>query len=175
MTLLLTIAIGFLVAIAVLSYATPEEFREMARMTLFGSRNDASCDGGYAFDPASNIPSLANKVILITGAAGDLGRQAAVELARYGRPARIYVADLPRSSTTEREELLDRIAQEAYGDIESKHDVPTSPRTEIRFLYLDLTSLESIRKCAVEFAAQEDRLDLLILNAGIISTKMGGL
>ncbi|KAJ8129330.1 hypothetical protein O1611_g4302 [Lasiodiplodia mahajangana] len=69
------------------------QLMEMARVTLFGSRNTGN---GASFEPARDIPSLAGKVVLITGAVGDLGRSTAVELARYGRPACIYVADLPR-------------------------------------------------------------------------------
>ncbi|KAI0397101.1 NAD(P)-binding protein [Xylariaceae sp. FL0594] len=119
----------------------------MLRVTLFGSRNTAS--SGKTFEPKRGIPSLAGKVILITGAAGDLGRQTAIELARYGRPARIYIADLPS----------------AYGDDDD--DVST-PRTTFRFLELDLTSFDSVRACAAEFVAKEDRLDVLVLNAGVI-------
>ncbi|KAI0197840.1 hypothetical protein F4808DRAFT_463377 [Astrocystis sublimbata] len=142
------------------------ELMEMARVTLFGSRNAGN---GVDFEPARDIPSLAGKVILITGAAGDLGRSTAVELARHGHPARIYVADLPRSEE-EKKEVVDRIQREARGDA-SDHD--RSETTEVRFLELNLTSFESIQKCAAEFVAQEDRLDILILNAGIIRVRLG--
>ena len=58
------------------------ELKDMARVTIFGSREKNS------FEPARDIPSLAGKVILITGGLGDLGMQSAIELARHGRPAR---------------------------------------------------------------------------------------
>ncbi|KAI1359415.1 NAD(P)-binding protein [Xylaria arbuscula] len=134
----------------------------MLRVTLFGSRNTAS--NGPSFDPARDIPSLAGKVVLITGAAGDLGRETAIELARYGRPARIYIADLPRDESA-KAALIDRVTREAYGD-EAEQD--SSPRTAIRFLDLDLTSFASVRACAAEFISAEDRLDILVLNAGVI-------
>ncbi|KAH6658461.1 hypothetical protein BKA67DRAFT_674471 [Truncatella angustata] len=122
----------------------------MFRVVLFGSRNDASRSAA-AFDPARDIPSLAGKVIMITGAAGFLGRQTAIELARYGRPARIYIADLPRDA-----EAKIALAKQI-----------TTP-TEIRFVDLDLASLDAVRDCAANFIAQEERLDILFLNAGII-------
>ncbi|KAK7995130.1 hypothetical protein PG990_013903 [Apiospora arundinis] len=157
----------------------------MMRVTLFGSRNDAAASGkGASFDPARDIPSLAGKVVLITGAAGDLGRTAAVQLARYGNPTRLYVADLPRGPD-EKEELLGRIEREAYETTEEKGSEAKSnksssgsrdggkPRTEFRFLDLDLSSLETVRACAAEFLAREERLDVLVLNAGIIRVAAG--
>ncbi|KAK6063983.1 short chain dehydrogenase [Seiridium cupressi] len=148
------------------------ELLEMARVTLFGSRNDASHDKG-SFDPSRDIPSLAGKIVLVTGGSGDLGRQTTIELARHGRPARIYIADLPRSDNAKKD-LVDQITREAYEDGEPSlegFEVPT--RTELRFLDLDLTSLESVRACAAEFIAREERLDILILNAGIIRVALG--
>ncbi|KAI0142832.1 NAD(P)-binding protein [Xylariaceae sp. FL1272] len=133
----------------------------MLRVTLFGSRNTAS--KGPVFEPQRDIPSLADKVVFITGAAGDLGRQTAVELARYGRPARIYIADLPLEPSSQAA-LINRVTQEAYGD----DDGNTSTRTAVHFLDLDLTSFSSVRACAAELLSREDRLDVLILNAGVI-------
>ncbi|RYP09150.1 hypothetical protein DL765_008541 [Monosporascus sp. GIB2] len=168
--MLFTLIIGVTIIITLTIVMT--EFREMARVTLFGSPNNASQDGGAtAFVPARDIPSLVGKVVLITGAAGDLGRQTAIELARYGRPARIYVADLPRDDDTKKA-LVRQITYEAYGDSQSDMDV-AGPHTEIRFLELDLSSLDNVRKCAADFVAQEKRLDILILNAGIIRVRPG--
>ncbi|OTA97028.1 hypothetical protein M434DRAFT_19246 [Hypoxylon sp. CO27-5] len=138
----------------------------MLRVTLFGSQNRASTS--VSFEPERDIPSLTGKVILITGAAGDLGRQTAIELARYGRPAHIYVADLPRDERS-KTALIDRITSEAYGDNDDSADT----RTMIHFLDLDLTSFRSVRACAADFLSQEDRLDILILNAGIIRVATG--
>ncbi|KAI1170016.1 NAD(P)-binding protein [Nemania sp. FL0916] len=138
----------------------------MARVTIFGSRNTASNE--TSFEPGRDIPSLAGKVILITGAAGDLGRQTAVELARYGRPARIYIADLPVDAAA-KTALVGRVTREAYDSQDGdEDDDDLSTRTEIRFIDLDLTSFSSIRACAAEFTSKEDRLDVLMLNAGVI-------
>ncbi|KAJ8131543.1 hypothetical protein O1611_g2082 [Lasiodiplodia mahajangana] len=139
---------------------------QVARVALFGSRNADK----RSFDPAHEIPSLSGKVILITGAAGDLGRQAAVELARYGRPARIYVADLPRDADAKKG-VIERIQREAQGD--GQPNCSEGEATEVRFLDLDLTVFESVRQCAAEFIVQEQRLDILILNSGIFSAETG--
>ncbi|RYO88814.1 hypothetical protein DL762_003531 [Monosporascus cannonballus] len=169
--LLFTLIIGLMIIITLTIVMT--EFREMARVTLFGSPNNASRgSGATAFEPARDIRSLVGKVVLITGAAGDLGRQTAIELARYGRLARIYVADLPRDDDTKKA-LARQITYEAYGDSQSDMEV-AGPHTEIRFLELDLSSLETVRKCAADFVAQKKkRLDILILNAGIIRMRPG--
>ncbi|KAF1998994.1 NAD(P)-binding protein [Amniculicola lignicola CBS 123094] len=147
------------------------EYRDMARVTLFGSNNQAPSSGA-TFDITQDMPSMAGKVVLITGAAGDLGRQTAIELARHGRPACIYIADLPRDQAAQKG-IIDRVFHEAYGDSSETMGTDTSPRTEIRFLDLDLTSFESIRACVAEFLAREKRLDVLLLNAGIIRVRTG--
>lgn len=159
-TMLFTIIIG--IAVVVILAVSMTDIREMFRVVLFGSRNDAPRSAA-GFDPAKDIPSLAGKVIMITGAAGFLGRQTAIELARYGRPARIYVADLPRDEEAKKA-VANEIIHGAYGD----HEEAAQPRTEIRFVDLDLASLESVRDCAANFIAQEGQLDILFLNAGII-------
>ncbi|GFF50513.1 predicted protein [Aspergillus udagawae] len=108
---------------------------------------------------------MAGKVVFITGAAGDLGRETAIALARYGRPSRIYIADLPRSDDA-KQTLTHQIAYEAYVDtISPTSETAVTTSTEIRFLDLDLASFDSVQKCAQKFAAQEQRLDILILNA----------
>lgn len=138
------------------------DFRDMMR--VMGSRI-----GGVSFDPARDIPSLANNVILITGAAGDLGRVTATQLAQHGRPDRIYVADLPPKDEAAKKELIDKITKEAYENAKPED----GKKTEICFLDLDLGSFESIRRCATEFLAREKRLDILMLNAGIMRVATG--
>lgn len=137
-------------------------FRDMMR--VMGSRI-----GGVSFDPARDIPSMANNVILITGAAGDLGRVTATQLAQHGRPDRIYVADLPPKDEAARKEIVDRITKEAYESATTED----GKKTEICFLDLDLGSFESIQRCAAEFLAREQRLDILMLNAGIMRVATG--
>jgi NAD(P)-dependent dehydrogenase (short-subunit alcohol dehydrogenase family) len=160
MSATLLVGVGVVVAFAF----TMREMGDMIRVTLFGSRNNAVDGSNTAFDPAKDIPSLAGKVVLITGGAGGLGFQAVVELARYGRPARIYIADLPRDVASQKD-VLKKAEREAY---ENEAKSVEDPQTEFKFLDLDLASFESVRRCAASFASQEQRLDILFLNAGII-------
>lgn len=42
------------------------------------------------------------------------------------------------------------------------------PEAKVEFIYFDLTILSTAKKAASEFNAKEDRLDILINNAGIV-------
>ena len=43
------------------------------------------------------------------------------------------------------------------------------PNAQIEYLYLDLASLESIKKAADEFISKESQLHILLNNAGVIA------
>lgn len=47
-------------------------------------------------------------------------------------------------------------------------DVPSS-KGKIEFVELDLKRLESARQCAEQFKSRSDRLDGLVLNAGVMN------
>ena len=166
-----SVDIIIIIIIIITTTNTMAQLVEMMRVTLFGSRNDAPDSKGTTFDPAQDIPSLAGKVILVTGAAGDLGRTTAVQLARYGRPARIYVADLPCNDPAKKKALLRGMEREAAPEEEGGEAAAT--RTEFRFLDLDLGSFTSVQACVADFLAREERLDVLVLNAGIIRVAPG--
>ncbi|XP_049312011.1 retinol dehydrogenase 12-like [Bactrocera dorsalis] len=92
-----------------------------------------------------------DKVVIITGCNGGIGKEIALELARRG--ARIYMAcrDAARCEAT-RLDIIDRTGnQQIYN------------RT------LDLASLESVRQFAARFNAEEQRLDILVNNAGVMT------
>lgn len=130
--------------------------------------------GSISFDPATDIPSLAGKVIFITGGTcfaqmnctsantpptGNvgLGKETVLRLAHHN-PAHIYL-----SARTESKAL------NAIKDIQTA--VPNCP--PITFLQCDLTSLPSVQNAAQQFVRKEKRLDILILNAGIMATPPG--
>lgn len=108
------------------------------------------------FDPAKDIPSLAGKVILITGANSGLGKQSALELARHG-PAHIWMAARDAGK-----------GNDAVADVQSQ-----SPDTPVSFLQLDLGCFESVKTAAKTFQASASRLDILFLNAGILGSPPG--
>ncbi|KAH6689816.1 short-chain dehydrogenase/reductase, partial [Plectosphaerella plurivora] len=109
------------------------------------------------FNAARDIPSLAGKVILVTGANAGLGKQSVLDFARHG-PAEIWVA----ARSIEK-------AQGAIDDVRSQ--VPDAP--VLKPLELDLASFDSVKRAADTFLAASDRLDILLLNAGIMATPAG--
>ncbi|KAK0619621.1 hypothetical protein B0T14DRAFT_554814 [Immersiella caudata] len=107
---------------------------------------------GVSFNPQKEIPPLDGKVILVTGGNVGLGKQSVLEFSRH-EPKEIWLA----ARNLER-------AQVAVDDI--KKQVPDAP---IKLLELDLASFESIKKAAKTFLDASDRLDILMLNAGIMA------
>lgn len=93
------------------------------------------------------------KVVIITGANAGIGKETALDLAKRG--AKVYMAcrDFNRCETA-RLEIVE----------ESKN-----PNVFNRTL--DLGSLESIRKFAKDFIAEESRLDVLVNNAGLMGPR----
>lgn len=110
-----------------------------------------------SFDPAKEVPPLTGKVILVTGAAAGIGKQVAAYLAGH-RPAEIWLAD----------KHLDK-AEAACLEIGEA----VAGKVKLRALRLDLGSLESVREAAAAFRAAADRLDVLMLNAGVMGVPPG--
>ena len=153
----------------------------LARVTLFGSPNSSSNNKKdktnkkqLPFLPSRDIPALTNRVILITGGAGDLGRQTAIELARHGRPSRIYLADLPDAdSSSSSSPSGEKRSEAAISAVVNALPPDAQQVVKISYLPLDLSSLESVKDAAKRFLEMETRLDILVLNAGIMPVKSG--
>ncbi|MFF2017544.1 SDR family oxidoreductase [Paenibacillus sp. NPDC058177] len=96
---------------------------------------------------------MKGKVVIITGANAGMGLATTVELARKG--ARVIMAC---RSHKRGEEALVAARQQSGSE-------------EIELMLLDLSSLDSIRSFAQEFSARYSVLDVLINNAGVVSTK----
>lgn len=99
-----------------------------------------------------DIPSLQGKVFLVTGGNSGLGKQSIIDLARH-EPQEIWLT----SRTVEK-------ANEAIKDIKK-----IVPNANIKPLALELDSFESIKAAARTFNAGAQRLDVLMLNAGIMA------
>ncbi|CAM1510555.1 Fc.00g008900.m01.CDS01 [Cosmosporella sp. VM-42] len=106
---------------------------------------------GASFNPATDIPSLEGKVILITGANSGLGKQSSLELAKHG-PAQIWMA----ARSPEK-------GNEAVAYVKSQ-----VPGAAVAFLELDLSSFDSIKSAVQTVLASATRLDILMLNAGLM-------
>jgi retinol dehydrogenase-12 len=109
---------------------------------------------GPSFNAAKDIPSLAGKVILVTGANAGIGKETARVLAQHS-PATLWVG--ARNVTS---------GNQAVSEIQDL----ASAKTLVKLLEMDLTSFASVKRAADRVKASSDRLDVLILNAGM----MGG-
>ncbi|MGW3955233.1 oxidoreductase [Streptomyces sp. NPDC004752] len=97
----------------------------------------------------TDIPALAGRVAVVTGANSGLGYVTARELARRGARVVLACRSEPRGSAA-----ADRIVAEV-------------PGADTEFGRLDLGELASVREFAARF--RYDRLDLLIDNAGVMA------
>jgi NAD(P)-dependent dehydrogenase (short-subunit alcohol dehydrogenase family) len=112
---------------------------------------------GKSFDPDVGIGDLSNKVILVTGANTGIGKETVLQLAKHN-PAKLYLA-----ARTEAK------ARDAIKSIKTAISKPV----DIEYLPLDLASLKSVREAAERVNASTARLDILILNAGIMAVPPG--
>lgn len=93
--------------------------------------------------------------VVITGpTAGGLGAQTAIFLAK-GKPAEIL--------------LLGRTGAKSTSVIEEIKSI--SPSTSVKFVQVDLTRFDSIRKAADSINSSVHKIDVLINNAGIMGVK----
>ncbi|XP_045061649.1 retinol dehydrogenase 12-like isoform X1 [Coregonus clupeaformis] len=93
---------------------------------------------------------LRGKTVLVTGANTGIGKETCRDMARRGARVVMACRDLTRAARA-----ADEIRQ-ATGN------------NNIVVRHLDLASMYSVRELAKEFIASEDRLDILINNAGVM-------
>ena len=97
-----------------------------------------------------DIPDLTGKVVLVTGANSGIGFEAAKEFARHG--ARTILA-------------CRNLAKAGAALVQLRAEIPAAAA---EIMLLDLANLDSVRRFAAEFKDQNDRLDVLANNAGIM-------
>jgi NAD(P)-dependent dehydrogenase (short-subunit alcohol dehydrogenase family) len=100
-------------------------------------------------------PDLSGKVIIVTGGSSGLGKESVLQLAKLN-PRAIY--------------LTARTAARGNAAISEIQKIVPQARDTLKFLQLDLGSLESVRHAVNTFLAQVDRLDLLMNNAGLMAS-----
>lgn len=109
--------------------------------------------------PKRDVPVLKDKVILVTGGNGALGKESIYQLA-LSSPARIYLTARTRAK-----------GEAAIRDIlERLRGTSGTVQPDIAYLELDLSDLQSVHDAAKIVLSQESRLDVLMLNAGIMAT-----
>lgn len=108
---------------------------------------------------AKDVGDQTGKVFLITGANAGIGYELAKSL--YASGATIYMAG------RDERRMLESIAR-----IKEAAAAPTNPAT-LKFLYLDLADLTSVKRAAGDFAKWESKLDILWNNAGLGGAPVG--
>ncbi|KAG1856365.1 NAD(P)-binding protein [Suillus subalutaceus] len=106
-----------------------------------------------SFDPATDLPDLSGKVILITGGNTGIGYSTVKHLARRG--AKVYMA---ARNQTKAEEAIAQLKAEGLGP----------GNGDVIWLELDLKDPRNAKKAGERFMKQEKRLDVLIHNAAIL-------
>ncbi|ORY59761.1 short-chain dehydrogenase/ reductase-like protein [Pseudomassariella vexata] len=107
-----------------------------------------------SFNPGNDLPSLAGKVVLVTGGTAGLGKASIETLAKHG-PAHIY--------------FTGRNVDAANSLIANVKKV--APSVSLTFLEMDFSSLASVKEACSKFV--HDRLDILMCNAGIMAVPPG--
>ncbi|KAJ3111773.1 hypothetical protein HDU96_005363 [Phlyctochytrium bullatum] len=101
----------------------------------------------------AQIPSLAGKVAIVTGASSGLGLASTAELAKHG--AHVIMAC---RSTKKAQEVADKIRADNPGK-----------ELKLSIMELDLASLQSVRNFATEFTRLKLPLHILMNNAGVMA------
>jgi NAD(P)-dependent dehydrogenase (short-subunit alcohol dehydrogenase family) len=100
---------------------------------------------------ARDIPDQSGRLAVVTGANSGLGKSTARELARAGATVIVAVRNTDKG-------------EQAAAEIRS--DVPSA---DVSVQRLDLADLASVRSFAEGLAADHERLDLLVNNAGVMA------
>lgn len=111
------------------------------------------------YKPPPPTASFANKIIIVTGANTGLGKEAATHFVRLGA-AKVILAVRPNPK------------DEATGDV-AKTDIEaaTGSTGVIEVYELDYSRYASILAFAAKVETQVERLDVVVLNAGIATEK----
>ncbi|XP_033628128.1 retinol dehydrogenase 13-like [Asterias rubens] len=100
---------------------------------------------------------LNGKTVIVTGANSGIGRVTALDLAQRGARVILACRNLQK-------------AEDVAKDIKS-----STGNSEVVVRHLDLSSLQSVREFAQQIIETEDRLDILINNAGVAAMKAGAV
>jgi NAD(P)-dependent dehydrogenase (short-subunit alcohol dehydrogenase family) len=99
---------------------------------------------------AADVPDQSGRTAVVTGATAGLGLETAKVLARRSASVVLACRDIDKA---------ERAAARIRDDV---------GRADVEIVRLDLASLASVRKAAAELRSAHGRLDLLILNAGVM-------
>lgn len=113
--------------------------------------NESNFPGKLLKDPMYKNPlRIDGKVVVITGCNTGIGRETALELAKRGGKVYMACRDYKKCEAA-RTEIIEK-----------------SGNTNVFNRSLDLSSLRSVREFCYQFLQEEERLDILINNAGFL-------
>jgi retinol dehydrogenase-12 len=112
-----------------------------------------------------DLPSLAGKLFIITGAASGVGFELAKIL--YAAGGSVYVG---ARSTSRCSDAIEKIKSSAASE---KKGPSRSIKGKLNSLVVDLADLASVKLAAEQFLQTEVRLDGLIHNAGVMMPPAG--
>jgi NAD(P)-dependent dehydrogenase (short-subunit alcohol dehydrogenase family) len=96
---------------------------------------------------------MSGKTCLVTGATSGIGQETAVRLAMLGATVIIVARTAARGDTA-----VDEIRRRV-------------PLAQVEAMTADLSSLAQVRRLAEQVLARHDRLEVLVSNAGVITTR----
>ncbi|KZV71192.1 NAD-P-binding protein [Peniophora sp. CONT] len=111
---------------------------------------------GISYNPSRDVPNQTGKVFFITGAYSGIGYATTKELARHG--AKVYLA----CRTEDRALAAITKLEEEVPDIKGKD--------RLHFIQVDMSNMRSVKRAAEEFIQKERRLDVLLHNAGRLTS-----
>jgi len=104
---------------------------------------------------SDSTKKLDGKLVVITGANTGIGKETAIDLAKRGARVIICCRDMTRAEAAAKD-----IRTDSGSDL-------------VEVAQLDLASLKSVRKCAENLLENEDKIDYLINNAGVMMCPEG--
>ncbi|KAG9558924.1 hypothetical protein KCU79_g8603, partial [Aureobasidium melanogenum] len=111
-----------------------------------------------SFNPPNDNSDLSGKVIIVTGGSSGLGKESVHQLVKHN-PAKVYLAA--------------RTSQRGNAAIEEiVKDVP-SAKGKIHYLEVDMASFASVKQASDLILAENNRLDILMNNAGLADAPSG--
>lgn len=111
-------------------------------------------------------PALASQTFIVTGANTGLGYETCLHLARIGVGKLILAVRTVSKGEEAKQKILDAIAANRW-----RTDKQTTP-IEMDVWQLDMDSLPSIKTFAGRCTTELDRIDGVLANAGIMTTKL---
>lgn len=110
----------------------------------------------YSIPPTPPQTNLSGQTIIITGATAGLGLEASLQLLRLRASTVILaVRDTTKGDTVRTQLLADDEVRRVNG------------QAKVKVMRLDLAEYESVRNFAEQVRGEVERLDVLLLNAGI--------